>query len=388
VGVDDAVAPAVWSRFSRLRTRAPSSDASPSAILDWLEQMGRRSPGMVLYPTTDEYAWLMAYGSERLGHYYRMYSPGVATLSTLLDKSALHRMCVDLGIPTPTTWSPGSAREAEALVEQHGPLLMKPRSQMFYLGNGKGSVLHKPEHARRAFGHHERTSSYPKELLAHCPDLERPLLQAYVASGAHGTYSVSGFIDHHGNVLAQRAAMKTLQTPPQVGVGLEFESAEVDADALAAVVRLCRKVGYFGVFEVEFVRDGGVPKLVDFNPRYFGQMAFDIARHAALPWLVHLAACGHEDRARAEAILDAPLDAPRHYLNRVGLGFELLSSLGHPAATLSVFRSLWSGRSRRAVDATWQASDPGPALAAAAALIGWAVRHPLTIARGIARRRR
>jgi D-aspartate ligase len=374
---------ATWSRYARERTACPDVSRGPTQLINWLEAAGRERPGMVLYPTSDEWAWTLSYAASRLSRYFAMYSPSIRTLHTLLDKSALHAACTQLSIPTPRTYLPRSADEAAALVSRHGPLLLKPRSQAFYDGPGKGAVLAEPSAAASVFRQYEK-AKYPALLLEHGPDLGKPLLQEYLAGGAEETYSVSGFIDRDGRVLARLGSMKTRQTPPRVGVGLEFESAPVQAAALAAVEKLCRHVGYHGVFEVEFVPRDGVPLLVDFNPRYFGQMGFDVARGHCLPWLVQLCATGHEDEARA-LVLDVPADAPSGFVNRVGLGFELLTSLGQPERALAVAASLGRASQRRSADATWSPSDPGPSLAAAASLARWAVCHPRTMLRLVTR---
>src|SRR5262249_39902961 len=64
---------------------------------------------------------------------------------------------------------------------------------------------------------------------------------------------------------------------------------------------LCRNTGYFGVFEAELIRSGDRRLLIDFNPRYYNQMGFDIARGLPLPLLVHAAARGDLPRLRALA---------------------------------------------------------------------------------------
>ena len=62
-----------------------------------------------------------------------------------------------------------------------------------------------------------------------------------------------------------------------------------------AIRRLCREVGYFGVFEIEFLRvlDRGWA-VIDFNPRFYHQMGFDIARGLPLPIWAYLGASGRE----------------------------------------------------------------------------------------------
>src|SRR5690606_21696062 len=63
---------------------------------------------------------------------------------------------------------------------------------------------------------------------------------------------------------------------------------------------LCRRVGYYGCFEAEFIADGRRRLLIDFNPRFFSQMGFDIARGLSLPMLVWHAARGDDARVEEE----------------------------------------------------------------------------------------
>jgi hypothetical protein len=75
--------------------------------------------------------------------------------------------------------------------------------------------------------------------------------------------------------------------------------------SLAAGIRaLCREAGYFGVFELEFLRVGDAHLLIDFNPRYYHYMAFCLARGMPLPVFTALAARG-EKTALREAVEQA-----------------------------------------------------------------------------------
>ncbi len=89
-------------------------------------------------------------------------------------------------------------------------------------------------------------------------------------------------------------------------MGLLFEEAPVEEAVLDGLLRLCRCLGYFGVFEVEFVRTEGRHHLIDFNPRYYGQMQFEISRGLGLPQLAYRAARG--DAAGVAALAEAARD--------------------------------------------------------------------------------
>ena len=99
-----------------------------------------------------------------------------------------------------------------------------------------------------------------------------------------------------------RLAKKILQRSQPAGVGVCFESLPGNPDLSAAVRRLCRKLDYFGIFEVEFIRFQGNWAVIDFNPRLFNQAAMDSHRGMPLPLFAYLHAAGKLSELR-EAVL-------------------------------------------------------------------------------------
>ena len=74
-----------------------------------------------------------------------------------------------------------------------------------------------------------------------------------------------------------RAARKILQQPPFIGTGLCFEPALVDPLLADQTKRLCERIGYYGVFELEFILAEGKAMLIDFNGRFYNQIAETLA---------------------------------------------------------------------------------------------------------------
>ena len=90
--------------------------------------------------------------------------------------------------------------------------------------------------------------------------------------------------------MIMRAARKIAQQPRCTGIGLCFEPTVVDPLLADQARRLCERVGYFGIFELEFILAEGKAMLIDFNGRFYHQIAFDIARGMELPALAYAAA--------------------------------------------------------------------------------------------------
>ena len=326
-------APARWSRFATRRTFCPSvQDAE--RFVSWLLEFGERHPGHVLYPTGDDVAWLYALHHAELAKQFHLYQPSVEVIYTLLNKERLRRACTTVGIDMPQTWLLGESDDVGSLAAQLPyPVLVKPQTQILFWPHAKGRVVRSPEGLRSAYDELVRDNWYSPVLLAYDPGVVRPLIQVYLSSAVQSIYNLSGFVDETGDLFVVRASRKVLQRPRLLGVGLCFEEAEVD-DLLAEKIRaLCRRVGYYGVFEVEFIDSEGEYLLIDFNPRYYGQMAFDIARDLPLPLLTYHAALGRRaelraavERARARGALQGRAYCNRFELNLL-LGTQRLAGL-------------------------------------------------------------
>jgi hypothetical protein len=85
-----------------------------------------------------------------------------------------------------------------------------------------------------------------------------------------------------------------------MGVGVCFEAQPSPKELPDLVRRLCRELGFFGLFEVEFLFFEGHWAVIDFNPRMFSQLGLDIRRGMPLPLLACLDAINATDALREE----------------------------------------------------------------------------------------
>jgi D-aspartate ligase len=99
-----------------------------------------------------------------------------------------------------------------------------------------------------------------------------------------------------------------------------------------SVKRLCETIGYYGIFEVEFVWFDGQWNLIDFNPRMFNQMALDISRGLPLPLLLYLDAIG--DREALDAALERAQIKAEHQKAVLFDGFTMRAILTAKTMTL------------------------------------------------------
>lgn len=383
VAGSDFTAPTRWSRYVTRRITAPDP-ADAERFLDWLFEFGAREPGHVLYPTCDELVWLIASRADELARHFKLYQPGERTILQLLDKKALHEACAELDIPTLPTAFPQNVDDAlEAGRDLGYPLLLKPRTQILLTTRSKGNVADRPDSLRREYASFIDRDRFHPWLAAAVPGVEHPMLQAFRPEAAQGIYSVAGFIGPEDGAVVARGAMKILQRPKRLGVGLCFEEAPVDPAVLESLVRLCRKVGYYGVFEAEFVPEKGRLHLLDFNPRFYGQMGFETGRALPLGYMVWLAASGDpEQLARVVAEAQAWQEGRGYiychgFFLKMVIALRRLSGRMQPEEARHWLQWIASRKSAElAVDATDTAADRLPGLASAAHEVYRAFRHP------------
>jgi D-aspartate ligase len=295
---------AAWSN-SVSHTYSGPSEHDSGLLLARLLEIGAEAPGQILLPTSDETAWLYAVNAAQLSKHFTVYQPGIAALMQILDKKLLTEAAANAGLDVLPIWDPRNLEELSDLLDDLPyPMLIKPRSHIHRRTTNKGIfVSAKPEmiSCYKKFLELEQSRVDPDPLLY---GTGRPILQPFIAPGPEGVHSITGFIDKTGNFFVTRHSAKIFQRSPPLGIGICFESLPAAPSLSKAIHRLCRDLGYFGIFEVEFVCSGGKWMVIDFNPRMFHQIGMDIARGVPLPLLACLDAIG-ETAALRDAIAAA-----------------------------------------------------------------------------------
>src|SRR4051812_35677048 len=85
VASDRAMAPGCWSRHVTQCVRSPGTSAGPRAIGDWLVGFGRKDPGSVLDPTSDDTAWVVSRWAEEPRQHFLLFAPPISAVRSLLD---------------------------------------------------------------------------------------------------------------------------------------------------------------------------------------------------------------------------------------------------------------------------------------------------------------
>jgi predicted ATP-grasp superfamily ATP-dependent carboligase len=279
-----------YSRYSSQHLTCPAFEKS-SAWAEWLLRKARVGPRRAIYATSDAVSFALARHCNELSADFELYQPGLDTIMSILDKGLLMKNAHAIGMETPRTWFPQNSAEAAKIVnDAGGTVLIKPRSQLAQRTKNKGCVVEsRGDRIQSIFDSYIKDQATNSEFAKEYPAAMTPLIQRYYFEAAENVYSLSGFREIGGGI-TMRAARKILQKPRNVGVGLCFEPAIVDPLLAYQTKRLCERIGYYGVFELEFVLAEEKAMLIDFNGRFYQQMAFDMARGMELPALAYAAA--------------------------------------------------------------------------------------------------
>src|SRR5258706_2534693 len=154
-----------WSRHaSRVLAAPPLSD--PARFIEWLRAVGAREPGIVLYPTSDEAAYLYALHQGELSKTFRMYQPSVDVILHVLDKKRLYASARAVGMEVPETHFPDVESDLEAIArDAKMPVLVKPRTQVLSNTHSKGVIVTNAAELAPRYAQFVRGTSYGRALL-------------------------------------------------------------------------------------------------------------------------------------------------------------------------------------------------------------------------------
>ncbi len=385
------MAPALWSRHVTQRLQCPEFE-DMERFSTWLLALGEQTTRHVLYPTSDELSFAIALHRHELSPHFALYQPDLETVMHVLDKGQLNEHARAVGLDVPDTWLPANIADVERIGrEADGTLMVKPRTQVTFGVHAKGILAAPgPDALRDAYARFTSNEHvHGAALASRFPEATRPMIQRYYPEAADGIYSLAGFRDRTGKHFAVLGAKKVLQRPRRLGIGLCFEAAPVDPALAAGVARLCERIGYFGVFEIEFIQVGGRSLLIDMNPRFYSQMAFEVARGLRLPQIAYAAALGDDDEVARLVAAAPPSNRPSDfaYCNRFELGVQVRAQRLSNSMTVedaARWRRWLVNHEGRLVDAVADADDPRPGALAVALQVFRYLRYPRVFIRSIA----
>lgn len=257
--VADSAGPHARSRFVAATHSPPPQGASLDEFAAVLRRVAARiARPSVLIPLDDASAIAVSRLRAELTADYLLPDQPVDLAERVADKAELAAVCERLGVPHPVTLVPENATQAAAFAWQLGlPVVAKwSRPWLVPVGTGLRStlVVRSADEAQALFRRTEEAGS-------------RLLLQGFLPPGQDRDWFFHGYADRGGVVRGGGPGRKQGAWPPGAGlttVGRWTPNPEVQALA----ERLVSELGYRGVFDLDFRRDGsGAYHLLDFNPR-------------------------------------------------------------------------------------------------------------------------
>jgi D-aspartate ligase len=366
-----------WSRFTCARVRAPHVQDSDRFIA-WLIAYGRQHGKHVLLPSSDDTAWLYALHREALSEFFHLSSPPFDVIAQLLNKRLLYANAVAAGLQIPRTWFPQTDQDLRTVAaEARFPVVIKPVTQVMFRSQIKGFLVDSADMLESRYRELMR-HSYTPTLLNVDPSAARPMVQEFFPDAATGIYNISAYV-RHGHLVGARGARKLLQQPRRVGTGVCFQEAPVIPALAAGLDRLVSTVGFSGVFEAEFIDTEQGPVLIDFNPRFYNQMGFDIARGLPLPLLAYFDAIGRQCPVPDDSPSETDQVTGRIYVDLFSLRLILFAQRWSRAVTgaeSEKWRHWYQSNRHQCTYAVLDADDRVPAILAALQMLGRHARHP------------
>ncbi|MDQ4105045.1 MAG: ATP-grasp domain-containing protein [Actinomycetota bacterium] len=262
---EDRFTPAASSRYLRGRFVWPTTGLEDiEQLVERLRDIGCRiGRPTVLIPTDEEAAVLAAEHAAVLGDLFRfprMRDPGL--VRRLASKQVLHELCIENGVPSPTTAFPESFADVEQFAaDARFPVVVKNREA--FLRRKTPAV---PGTTRVAD---------PRELLALAREWRthtNVIIQEYLPREHAEDWIVHAYFDADSAPSVLFTGIKVRSWPPHAGMTAcayvvpNPELAEISA-------HFCKCIGFHGIADLDwrYDRRDSQYKLLDFNPRVGAQ---------------------------------------------------------------------------------------------------------------------
>jgi predicted ATP-grasp superfamily ATP-dependent carboligase len=194
-----------------------------------------------------------------------------------LDKAELARVAAGVGLAVP------EVIDADAVVDEGTPVIVKARM------HARPDVPGSPPRidtnlvvgrtaARRRVAEIRSLGGEPEIQAFH----RGPLL-AYAAVRAGS-----------GRIVAECLQRASRIWPTDAGASCRAVTVMTDEDLVRRAAALLDALGWFGLAELQFIMDDGVPRLIDLNGRFYGSLSLAVAAGVNLPALWAAAAVGDD----------------------------------------------------------------------------------------------
>ncbi|RJQ51027.1 MAG: ATP-grasp domain-containing protein [Actinobacteria bacterium] len=274
-------------RFSRYKgkMRACPSVRDEKGFVSFLTALASEESlrGWVVYPNNDETVRVLSRHKDELESVYTVPVGPWDRVKHIYDKRLTYGLAERVGVAIPVTRYPLNS-DALAGIDLEFPVIVKPAIRDHFYARTKCKAV-KAETKDELARAYEWASGIvpPSEVM----------VQELIPAGTSGLFSL-GALFKEGRLLAKVVARRLRQHPVDFGHATTY-ALTVDIPELEELgARVLAAAGYYGLAEVEFMRDPRDDKfkLLEINARVWGWHTLGRAAGIDLPYLLYLDAAG------------------------------------------------------------------------------------------------
>jgi predicted ATP-grasp superfamily ATP-dependent carboligase len=326
------------SRAVTRQHRVPPISAGASALMAGVNQAIADGGYEVVFSCDDIGLFLLSQHRSEL-HATFPYGDHAGVVRAL-DKLNLMREARSAGLAVPQTELAGTS-ELKSLCQWPGPIVVKPRFTFVEGIEERVSACVAPDIASATASIHAMREAGAE-----------PLVQEHL-SGQLTAFTA--LTDRNAQIVAQTQQVADRIWPPGAGVSARAHTVAVDEQLAASVGRLLEGLGWFGLANLQFILcEDGVPRLLDFNGRFYGSLALAVAAGPNLPAVWARLATGQPVRTVQQS---RPGVRYQWLAGDLRAGCVATSGVARVTALIDTLVC-----AAGATHGTWRASDPWPAI--------------------------
>lgn len=269
------------SRFSRyVNRRTNHFSLEPEKFSDQLVEIAKKEnlKGWMLFPNDDKVVKLISMARERLKEWYQIPVPQWETVQKFYFKDNANKIADELSIPIPKVYQSENLDELLKM-DLNFPLVLKPtfKEEYYPITKKKGIRVDNRQELIKEYGE-----------MASIIDHKSIIIQDMILGGTKNLYSFVSFFDGK-KVVAGLSAQRLRQHPMDFGHATTYAEAVVVPELKEMAEKLLKAIGYYGISEVEFMRDDrdGKFKFLEINGRVWGWHTLAKAAGLNLPYMLH-----------------------------------------------------------------------------------------------------
>ena len=264
---------AAHSRYSSGYWAYPDPAQQPQEFIAWLGALQKKEAFSLVMPVTEITSQLILLHQDKLSH-IKIPFPDKESVLQLADKGNLVSLAQKLSVPVPTSHLYAASKDVNMQAQTY-PLVVKPCLSRIFTGshwiNTTVKIVNNADELRQHLGSSVYLSSWPF------------MLQEFIPGNGAGVFCLY----NQGMPAVFFAHKRLREKPPQGGISVLCESAELDPQLVSYAQTLLSGAKWHGVAMVEFrVTPEGKAYLMEVNTRFWGSLQLSIDAGIDFPRLL------------------------------------------------------------------------------------------------------